>query len=382
MTRTGARRLPTGRLPAGAGAGALALALLSGCGGGTAAAEPDLQGHSNAPSEVVRTGSPDDEADPELTETEVATGITSPWGLVELDGGDLMVSERDTGKVLRVDRGTGESSVLRTLPGVAPGGEAGLLGLAMTSEQDRVLAYYTTTEESVVVSMSWDGTTLGEPEQIFGGIPTGAGYHQGGRIVIGPDDLVYVGTGDNGIPENAQDTESLSGKVLRLTLDGEPAPGNPFDNAVYSYGHRNVEGLTFDDQGRLWAAEFGDQAWDELNLVEAGNDYGWPVVEGSGGGPDFVDPVAVWSTDDASPSGIAFWQGSLWLAALGGERLWEVPLSADGGVEQPVSHLAGEHGRLRTVTPSADGSLLLSTSNTDGRGDVRDGDDRIIALNQ
>ncbi len=280
-----------------------------------------------------------------------------------------------------MDRDSGETTVLRTLPGVRPGGEAGLLGLALTPDADRVLAYCTTTEDSRVVAMAWDGTSLGEPEPLFTGIPTGAGYHQGGRIVVGPDDLLYIGTGDNGVAANAQDTASLSGKVLRVTLDGEPAPGNPFGSAVYSYGHRNVEGLTFDDQGRLWSAEFGDAAWDEVNLLEAGGNYGWPEVEGSGGGGDLLDPVAVWRTADASPSGLAYADGSLWLAALRGARLWEVPLEPGSTtVGPPVAHLAERFGRLRTVLPTVSGSLLVTTSNTDGRGDVQDGDDRVLEL--
>ena len=230
--------------------------------------------------------------------------------------------------------------------------------------------------------MPWDGQSLGEPEVLLEGIPGGAGYHQGGALLVGPDDLLYVGTGDNGVPESAQDRASLSGKVLRLTLDGQPAPGNPFDDEVYSYGHRNVQGLAFDDEGRLWASEFGANAWDELNLVEAGADYGWPQVEGSGGGEGQTDPAVVWRTEDASPSGLAYWDGSLWMAALRGERLWEIPLGdGDAPVEQPVGHLAGELGRLRSVLalPGSDG-LLLVTSNTDGRGEVRDGDDRALLL--
>ncbi len=374
------RSRPLHRAATALGAAGLGAALLTGCGGDT---QPEETGRPSVPSEATRTASTDDETpgDQELSVTEVATGITSPWGVVELDGGDLVVNERDTGRILRVDRDSGESTELRTLPGVEPGGEAGLLGLVMTPEQDAMLAYYTTTEDSRVVSMSWDGTDLGEPEVLFGGIPTGAGYHQGGRIVIGPDDLVYIGTGDNGVPENAQDTDSLSGKVLRITLEGEPAPDNPFGNAVYSYGHRNVEGLTFDDQGRLWSAEFGSSEWDEVNLVEAGDNYGWPVLEGSGGGEEYADPAAVWRTSDASPSGITAWDGSLWLAALRGARLWEIPMvDGEDTLDQPVAHLADEYGRLRTVLPSAAGGLLLTTSNTDGRGDVQDGDDRVLSL--
>ena len=359
---------------------ALGLALgLAGCGD-----DPEPGDRANAPSETTRTAGPGDDVDaggPAALESRtVTTGLTSPWGLSATSEEAVLLSERDTGRILRLDPGSGEREELRTLPDVVPGGEAGLLGLALTPDESQLLAYYTVEESSRIVSMPWDGESLGEPEVLLEGIPGGAGYHQGGALVVGPDDLLYVGTGDNGVPESAQDRGSLSGKVLRLTLEGQPAPGNPFDDEVYSYGHRNVQGLAFDDEGRLWASEFGANAWDELNLIEAGANYGWPQVEGSGGGEGLTDPVIVWRTEDASPSGLAYWDGPLWMAALRGERLWEIPL-AEGAdlVEQPVGHLAGELGRLRSVLALPD-ALLLVTSNTDGRGEVRDGDDRALLL--
>lgn len=379
----------TARRRSALAAAVLGLGLLTACGEDsiTSGDEPDTGGRENAPSDATATGSPEDVAgdEDELAVDELATGITSPWGVVELDGGDLLVAERDTAEVLRVDRQSGEQTTLTTVPGVVTGSESGLLGLAMPEDQDRLLAYYTGTEDARVVAMSWDGQTLGAPEPVLTGIPTGAGYHQGGRIVVGPDGLLYVGTGDNGVPESAQDPGSLSGKVLRVTLDGEPAPGNPRGDAVWTLGHRNVQGLTFDEQGRLWEAEFGDAAWDEVNLLEAGGNYGWPEVEGSSGADadgEFVDPAAVWRTGDASPSGLTAWDGSLWLASLRGTILWEIPLPGGAGepVGQPVAHLAGDYGRLRTVLPTAAGGLLLTTSNTDGRGDPDDQDDRVLQL--
>lgn len=373
------------RVPRRSGTSAAVLALLVLLGAGLSACgdgEPDTQGRTNTPSEATRTGGPDDVAAEQVSVSDVSTGLTSPWGLAQTSDGALLVSERDTGRILEVDPESGERRTLRTLPDVVPGGEAGLLGLALTPDEDRLLAYYTRDRTSRVVAMSWDGSTLGEPEVLLEDIPGGAGYHQGGRLLV-VDDLVYVGTGDNGQPASAQDPDSLSGKVLRLTLEGDPAPGNPFGTEVFTLGHRNVEGLTVDDEGRVWAAEFGQNAWDEVNLLEAGGNYGWPEVEGSGGAPDFLDPAAVFRTEDASPAGIAFWDGSLWLAALRGARLWELPLDADGAVQQPVSHLEGELGRLRTVAAvDAGRSLLLTTSNTDGRGEPRDGDDRLLRVSR
>jgi glucose/arabinose dehydrogenase len=304
-------------------------------------------------------------------------GLTSPWGLVALKDGSLLVSERDTKQILLVD-GDGKDS-LRTIEEAQPSGEGGLLGLAITPDERRVFAYYTATEDNRIVAMSFNGRTLGEPRVILDGIPK-AQIHDGGRMVVGPDGHLYVGTGDAGESQLAQDRESLGGKILRITLDGEPVPGNPFGNEVFSLGHRNVQGLAFDEQDRLWACEFGSQIWDELNLIREGNNYGWPLVEGSGEGEGLTNPKVVWRTSEASPSGLAYWQGELWMAGLRGERLWEIPVDGtDTG--DPVAHFEGEYGRLRSVVVSSDGqSLLLTGSNTDGRGDVQDGDDRLLQV--
>lgn len=221
---------------------------------------------------------------------------------------------------------------------------------------------------------------LGTPEVLLTGIPHGP-RHNGGRIAFGPDGLLYVGTGDSSDTGLAQDKGSLGGKILRLAPDGTPAPGNPFPGSpVYSYGHRNVQGLTWDPQGRLWASEFGQDTWDELNLIKAGGNYGWPVVEGTGNRPDFIDPVAQWHTADASPSGVAYADGAVWIAALRGARLWRVPLDGDRAAGAPEAFLDDAYGRLRTVVADRDGTLLLVTNNTDGRGDSRSGDDRILRL--
>jgi len=308
---------------------------------------------------------------------EVLSGFTSPWGLVALENGSLLVSERDTKQILLVNGDAKDS--LRTIEEAQPLGEGGLLGLAVAPDERQVFVYYTAAEDNRIAAMSFDGRTLGEPRVILDGIPE-AQIHNGGRMVVGPDGNLYVGTGDAGESDLAQDRESLGGKILRITLDGEPAPGNPFGNEVFSMGHRNVQGLAFDEQDRLWACEFGSQEWDELNLIGAGNNYGWPLVEGSGEGDGLTNPKVVWRTSEASPSGLAYWQGELWMAGLRGERLWEIPVDGtDTG--EPVPHFEGDYGRLRSVVVSSDGqSLLLTGSNTDGRGDVQDGDDRLLQV--
>lgn len=344
----------------------------------------------NEPSDATRTASADtpvaDAAGGAVDAVDMATALDSPWGLVPLDDGSVLIGSRNTGVISLLEQDASAPVEVATLD-VRAEGESGLLGLVASDDESTVYAYYTTDTDSRVVAMTWDGTTLGEPRVVVQDIPGGETFHQGGGLVIGPDGFLYVATGDNGDPSSAQDLDSRSGKVLRFTSDGEDAPGNPFDSGVYSYGHRNVEGLAFDDEGRLWASEFGQNAWDELNLVQRGANYGWPEVEGTGGGEVYVDPVAVWRTEDASPAGLAYWEGSLWMAALRGQTLWEIPVGEQPDspalVGQPVPHLAGEFGRLRNVVVATGGdAMLLATSNTDGRGEPAPDDDRLLRVSR
>lgn len=311
----------------------------------------------------------------------VATGLDVPWGLAFLPDGTALVAERDSATVKSIGP-DGTIATVATIPGVEPGGEGGLLGLAVApdvAETGKVFVYFTAAEDNRVVVMTL-GAGLADPKPIVTGIPK-AGNHNGGRIEFGPDGNLYIGTGDAGNRDGAQDLSNLGGKILRVKQDGTAAAGNPFPQAplVYSYGHRNVQGLAFDDRKRLWAAEFGQNTWDELNLITPGGNYGWPVVEGPSDDVRFVAPQRMWATIDASPSGVAVWSGSVWMAGLAGNRLWQIPLTGDGTGE-PIAHLQGEYGRLRTVSAAPDGSLWVTTSNTDGRGSVRDGDDRILRL--
>lgn len=314
----------------------------------------------------------------------IAEGLEAPWGLAFLPDGDALVTERDSGRVLRVTP-TGEVTEVQTLP--AEGEiEGGLLGIAVSptfADDGLVFAHYTTAEDNRVVRFALGG----EPEPILTGLPS-AGIHNGGRLAFGPDGFLYVGTGDAGEPGAAQDPDSLGGKILRITLDGDPAPGNPSGTAVYSSGHRNVQGLAFDAAGSLLAGEFGQNSFDELNRIEAGANHGWPMHEGDAGAAGFVDPIVTWTPDEASPSGVAVlvggaipaWEGDVFLAALRGERLWRVDLDDAGVVVGREALLAGEYGRLRTVAQAPDGSLWVLTSNRDGRGDPADADDRILRL--
>ncbi|MFC4330229.1 PQQ-dependent sugar dehydrogenase [Streptomyces andamanensis] len=379
---------------AGAVTGALAAALLlaAGCSSGPPppgdrGTPPGSAAASPSPGRTAGESAPPAKGTVTVLRT-VAEGLDSPWGLAPLPDGGLLVSSRDRATLTRVDERTGRTTELGTVSGVAPQGEGGLLGIALSpgfASDHMVYAYFTSASDNRIVRMLYDPKKppkeqLGAPDTVFRGIPKGF-VHNGGRIAFGPDGMLYAGTGESGERGLAQDTRSLGGKILRLTPEGEPAPGNPFpDSPVYSYGHRNVQGLAWDSRQRLFASEFGQDTWDELNAIVPGGDYGWPEAEGKSGDRRYRDPVAQWHTDQASPSGIAYADGSIWMAGLKGERLWRIPLRGTAASAAPQSFLTGEYGRLRTVAPAGDGRLWLVTSNTDGRGSPKKGDDRILEI--
>ncbi|WP_433452733.1 PQQ-dependent sugar dehydrogenase [Streptomyces sp. CA-142005] len=318
----------------------------------------------------------------------VADGLRTPWGLAPLPGGGLLVSSRDDGTIIRIDEKTGRKTELGTVSGVSPAGEGGLLGIALSpgyASDHMIYAYFTSASDNRIVRMLYDerkppGEQLGAPDTVFKGIPKGV-IHNGGRIAFGPDGMLYVGTGESGARGLAQDKKSLGGKILRLTPEGEPAPGNPFPGSpVYSYGHRNVQGLAWDDRQRLFASEFGQDTWDELNAIKPGANYGWPQAEGRSSDAAFQNPIAQWHTDDASPSGIAYVEGVIWMAGLKGQRLWRIALRGTQASAPPQALLTGRYGRLRTVVAAGGDKVWLLTSNTDGRGRPEKGDDRLLEL--
>ncbi|MHC6592989.1 PQQ-dependent sugar dehydrogenase [Arthrobacter sp. C152] len=291
-----------------------------------------------------------------------------PWAAVFLPDGTGIISERGTARLKAVR--DGKVADLGQVPGVVPGGEGGLLGLALSPHfaADRYLyAYLTAKDDNRVVRLTvadnGDGSLrLGEPQALFAGIPK-AGTHNGGRIRFGPDGFLYVVTGDAQRREQAQDPNALGGKILRLAADGAPAPGNPFGNAVYSLGHRNVQGLAWDSSGRMWASEFGPDVDDELNLILPGANYGWPAVTGAPHRAGFQDAKVVWpATSESSPSGLEIVGNTAYLGALRGQRLWTVPLA---GTEagNPVAYFTGQYGRIRDVILAPDGALWLLTNN-------------------
>ena len=382
---------------------AAVLVVSVGCGGGESQS-------SNEPSEAEDTASqtelaesetpaPEDtqapqpggsaEAGPvEVETTVVAAGLEAPWELVFTPDGEALVSERDSSRLLSIDS-SGNVEELQRLPENGTG-EGGLLGIALSPNYESdgyIYAYYTTDTDNRVTRFR-----LGEdPEPILTGIPV-LTYHNGGRIAFGPDGNLYVGTGDAGDTSNSQDLNSLGGKILRVTPDGDVPADNPFSNSpIYSYGHRNVQGLAWDEGGQLYATEFGQNRYDEVNRIQPGGNYGWPAVEGEGGffaSGEYIDPIATWATSEASPSGAAIlkngaipqWEGSFFMAALRGQRLYRLALDPSGTVTEQEELLSGQAGRLRHVVQAPDGSLWVLTSNRDGRGTPIATDDRILRL--
>jgi glucose/arabinose dehydrogenase len=305
----------------------------------------------------------------------IATNLDVPWGIAFLPDGSALIAERDSGAIQRMAQ-PGVVNNVGGVAGVAARGEGGLLGLAISGQT--VFAYITTAQDNRVVTMRFDGPSLTEPSPILTGIPAGS-VHDGGRIAFGPDGNLYVTTGESGNPELAQDRSSLGGKILRINPDGSIPADNPDPaSPVWSFGHRNIQGLAWDSAGRLWVTEYGANRLDELNVIQRGGNYGWPMAEGRSDTAGLIDPVIEWSVGEASPSGLAYFGGSLYVACLRGQRLYRIPVGADGSVTDPAPLFVGQYGRLRTVVAAPDGALWFTTSNRDGRGSPRDDDDQIL----
>ncbi|GAY09839.1 sorbosone dehydrogenase family protein [Pseudonocardia sp. N23] len=313
------------------------------------------------------------------------TGLEVPWGIAFLTDGNALVTERDSGRIVRVTP-QGAATPVATVAGVVARGEGGLLGIAVSPQfatDKAIYVYYTSAQDNRVVRLQVapDGTVDGNTQQVIVSGIGAASIHNGGGLTFGPDGMLYVATGDSSRSDASQNRDDLGGKVLRVTPDGAPAPGNPFGTAVWTYGHRNVQGLAFGPGDRLYATEFGQNTFDEVNLLTPGANYGWPTVEGIAGQAGFTDPLVTWATSAASPSGLAYAGGSLWAGALRGERLWRIPLTADGRTGTPEALVTGEFGRLRGVVATPDGSALwVTTSNRDGRGSPAADDDRILVV--
>lgn len=323
---------------------------------------------------------------PPATIDVIANNLEIPWELAFLPDGSMLVTERP-GRLLKI--GLDKQTI--PINGVQHVGEGGLLGLALHPDfADNHLIYlYLTTKTGSgltnrVERYQLEGIALSNRTVIIENIP-GAQYHDGGRLAFGPDGKLYITTGDAGTESNAQNKDSLAGKILRLNDDGTVPSDNPFGTAVYSYGHRNPQGLAWDNAGNLWATEHGRSGvlsgYDEVNRIEPGANYGWPDIQGDETRASMETPKVNSGTDETwAPSGTTFWDGHLLFAGLRGQALYDA--TVDGiNVTAVVAHFADQFGRLRTVHIGPDGNIYVLTNNRDGRGTPQANDDKIIRIN-
>jgi glucose/arabinose dehydrogenase len=325
----------------------------------------------------------------------VAKGLEIPWSLVFMPDGRLLVPERH-GRVRVIDTARGTAEIALTIDDVFTDGEAGLLGLALDpafTSNRLVFLYYTARTArggaaNRVVRYRESGGRLGEAVVLLDDIPANT-IHDGGRLRFGPDGLLYITTGDAANEELAQDVASYAGKILRLNADGTTPRGNPFGSPVYSYGHRNPQGLDWHPAtGDLWAAEHGATGNDEINVVDGGANYGWPRIQGNQTLPAMRAPITFYNPAVA-PSGASFYRGqrfpqfanNLFVATLRGTLL--LRLRIDPSARRLIGQerlLEGQFGRIRDVVTGPDGYVYFCTNNRDGRGDPTSDDDRIARL--
>ncbi|MET4780067.1 PQQ-dependent sugar dehydrogenase [Glaciihabitans sp. UYNi722] len=302
--------------------------------------------------------------------TQVTTDTDIPWGLVTLPDGSILYNQRDAHNIVHLDPQTGAKSTVGTVPNVEnTDGEGGLTGLAIAStfatDHWLYIMHTSPTDNRIVRIKMTNGVLDTASEQVLlSGILRNK-FHDGGRLRFGPDGKLYASTGDAQNGDNAQNIAKLNGKILRLNPDGSIPADNPFGNAVWSYGHRNPQGLAFDSQGRLWEQEFGNSVMDETNLVVKGGNYGWPACEGTTGAcgtTGFIAPAHTYPTADGSCSGIAIVKDVLYVACERGTRLYREVISGSA-LTNVQTYFVGTYGRLRTVEPAPDGGLWLTTSN-------------------
>jgi glucose/arabinose dehydrogenase len=316
---------------------------------------------------------------PSTSVTTVTKDLKAPWDIAFYDDETALISERDSGKILELNITDGKRRDIGTVPGVKAYGEAGLLGLAIHKQQ--LYVYSTAENGNRVQKFALKGKPgalkLGDADTLISKIPA-AENHNGGRIAFGPDGMLYVATGDANDFSASQDKNALGGKILRITPDGDTPDDNPHeDSLMYSYGHRNVQGIAWDDDDKMYASEFGQDTWDELNVIKPDGNYGWPEVEGIAHDNRFIDPEQQWRPADASPSGITIADDSIYMANLRGQRLREIPLD---DLSKSKEYYANEYGRMRHVTVAPNGDLWLLTNNTDSRGEPQKHDDKILSI--
>ena len=315
----------------------------------------------------------------------VAQNLSIPWEIVFLPDGDMLVTER-AGRLLRI----GDDKRIIEISGVTHVGEGGLLGLALHPkfrENNFIYVYMTTTNNgrlsNRVERYILNGATLSDRKIIIENIH-GANYHDGGRIAFGPDGMLYITTGDAGDTKNSQNKNSLAGKILRVESDGTIPPENPFNNAVYSYGHRNVQGIAWDKSGQLWATEHGRSGvlsgYDEINKIVKSGNYGWPDIQGDETSSGMISPqIHSGASVTWAPSGMEYFRDSIIFVGLRGQSIYTANISNEK-LNNLRSYFKGTFGRLRTVVLGPDGMFYIITNNRDSLGKPISSDDRIVRI--
>ncbi|MFC0108480.1 PQQ-dependent sugar dehydrogenase [Kibdelosporangium aridum] len=314
------------------------------------------------------------------TVTTLASGVDVPWGLVFLPDGSALFAERNSFNIYRLTESGQRTLAGRINQAVGTGGEGGLLGLevASTFATDHWLyVYHTANEGNRVIRIKYENNQL--VQSTYQILVQGIGksqFHNGGRLRFGPDGKLYISSGDAQNASQAQNNSSLNGKILRINADGTIPSDNPFGNAVWSKGHRNPQGLDFDSQGRLWAAEFGNTIMDEVNLITRGGNYGWPNCEGTSGScGGFIAPKKTWPTNQASPSGLTIINDHVFVATTVGQRVYRMRIDASSNLVEQQQYFQGTYNRLRTVEVDQQGDIWLTTT-TDKDGQANN--DRIL----
>jgi aldose sugar dehydrogenase len=304
----------------------------------------------------------------------VLENLNTPWALDFLPNGTMIFTQRE-GQVSTWD---GKSLNIVGNISVKAQGESGLLGLAVDpefSKNNYIYVYYTGNTSNKISRFTLN-QKLENETILVENIPS-ASIHDGGRLKFGPDGKLYATTGDASQRDLAQDVNSLAGKILRLNKDGSLPDDNPFNNYVWSYGHRNPQGITWSDNGIMYASEHGQSRNDEINIIVKGGNYGWPLEEGENLTGKYKNPLIFYTNFTLAPSGMAFFQGDLFVAGLRGNQLRQIVLDGSGQKVVSEAELFTNLGRIRDVVVH-DGYLYISTSNQDGRGVPKAGDDKII----
>ncbi|UOX90795.1 PQQ-dependent sugar dehydrogenase [Amycolatopsis sp. FBCC-B4732] len=339
----------------------------------------DAQANASAPSATTTVTTGASCGDSVCAVTQLATDTDIPWGLATLPDGTILYTRRDAHDIVHLNPATGVKTTVGTVPGVDnTDGEGGLLGLAIApsfaSDHWLYLMHTSPGDNRIVrIKLENDRLDTGTEQVLLSGLLRNK-FHNGGRLRFGPDGKLYASTGDAQNGDNAQNKASLNGKVLRINPDGSVPPDNPFGNQVWSYGHRNPQGLAFDSQGRLWEQEFGNAVMDETNLITKGGNYGWPACEGTSGTcgtSGFIAPKRTYPTADGSCSGIAIVRDVLYVACERGTRMYREVISGSD-LTNVQAYFTGTYGRLRTAEPAPDGGLWLTTTNNGDKDSIPD----------